>query len=101
MDRKDDQSELKTGKIYLFQSTKDSAEYIQAIEELKKKYGSSKQIVLTYSIDQCNYFCKNNKDQSNIILMSQPSYERSGKLFKNYESIAVFAEGDSKIDYTK
>ena len=33
--------------------------------------------------------------------MSQPSYERSGKLFKNYESIAVFAEGDSKIDYTK
>ena len=33
--------------------------------------------------------------------MSQSSYERVGKLFKNYQSIAVFAEGDSKIDYTK
>ena len=101
VDRKEQQSELKAGKIYLFQSTKDSAEYIQAIQELKKKYGSSKQIVPTYSIDQCNYFCKNNKDHSNIVLMSQSSYERAGKLFKNYQSIAVFAEGDSKIDYTK
>jgi len=39
------------------------------------------------------------KEISNIILMTQNSYTRVSKFFKNYHSIVIYTDGSEQIEY--